>query len=79
MCLYRQRILAKLGYSAAPILQALSLFQMLLTETKMDNLLVEACKLNIEREFLITELQALTYFTHKITLPPVKRLVTNCN
>ena len=78
LSLYRQRIFAKLGYSAASILQALSLFQMLPTETKMDNLLVEACKLNIECEFLITELQALTYFTHKITLPPAKRFVTNC-
>ena len=42
---------------------------MLLNETKMDHLLVQACRLYIECEFLITELQALTYFTYKITLP----------
>ena len=42
---------------------------MLLNETEMDNLLVQACRLYTECEFFITELQALTYFTHKITLP----------
>ena len=42
---------------------------MLLNETEMDNLLVQACRAYTECEFFITELQALIYFTHKITLP----------
>ena len=69
MSLYHQRRLAKLGYSAASVLEAIPLFQMFLNETEMDNLLVQACRLYIKCEFFITELKALTYFTHKITLP----------
>ena len=34
---------------------------MLLNETKMDNLLVQACRLYTECEILITELQQLTH------------------
>ena len=69
LSLYLQRRFEKLGYSEASILEALHLFQMLLKETEMDNLLVQACRLYIECEFFITELQALTYYTHRITLP----------
>ena len=68
LSLYQRRF-AKLGYSAASILAALPLLQMLLNETEKDNLLVQACRLYIECEFFITELQVLAYFTHRITLP----------
>ena len=68
MSLYHQRRFAKLGYSAASILAALPLLQMLLNETEKDNLLVQACRLYIECDFFLTELQALAYFTHKVTL-----------
>ena len=69
MSLYHQRRFAKLGHSAASILSALPLLQMLLLETEKDNLLVQACRMYIECEFFISELQALAYFTHKVTLP----------
>ena len=69
LSLYHQRRFAKLVYPAAAILEALTLFQMVLNETETDNLLVQACGLYIECEFFIAELQALTYFTDKITWP----------
>ena len=69
MSLYHQRRFAKLGYSAASILAALPLLQMSLLETEKNNLLVQACRMYSECEFFITELQALAYFTHKVTLP----------
>lgn len=69
MSLYHQRRFAKLGYSAASVLNALPLLTMLLNETEKNNLLVQACKMYIQCEFFITELHALAYFTHKVTLP----------
>ena len=69
MSLYHQRRFAKLGYSAASILTALPLLQMLLDETEKSNLLVQACCMYMQCEFFITELHALSYFTHKTTLP----------
>ena len=73
MCLYHQRRFAKLRYSAASILAALPLLQMVLNETDKDNLLVQACRAYLDCEYFITELHALSYFTHKVTL-----LLLNC-
>ena len=42
---------------------------MLLLETDKVSLLVQACQMYLECEFFITELHALAYFTHKVTLP----------
>ena len=43
--------------------------QMLLHETEKDNLLLQSYKLYMECEFFFTKLEALSYFTHKLTLP----------
>ena len=79
LSLYHQSRFAKLGCSAVLILEVLTLFQMLLNETEMDNLLVQACRLYTECEFFITKLQALIYFTHKITLPFLLICVEVCD
>ena len=41
----------------------------LLEETWKSNLLVQACKIYLNCELFLTELQLLAYFTKKITLP----------
>ena len=69
LSLYHQKQFAKHGYSAASILVEFPLLQMVLDETEKDNLLVQACYLYINCEVFIAELQALSYFTHKVTLP----------
>ena len=69
MSLYHERRFAKLGYSAASILHAYPLLQILPTETSKTNLLVSACKLYLSCEFFPTELKVLAFFTHKVTLP----------
>ena len=69
MSLYHERRFTKLGYSAASILQAFPLLQSLLEETWKSNLLVQACKIYLDCELFLTELQLLAYFTKKITLP----------
>ena len=42
---------------------------MLINETHLSNQHVEVVKLLLESEFLVTELEALSFFTHKVTLP----------
>ena len=68
MSLYHQWWFAKLGYSAASILTALPLLQMLLLETEKYNLFVKACQMYFECKFFIKELYAFAYFTHSRTL-----------
>ena len=69
MSLYHKRRFTKLGYSAASILQAFPLLQSLLEETWKSKLLVQACKIYLDCELFLTELQLLAYFTKKITSP----------
>ena len=69
MPLYHKRRFAKLGYSAASILQAFQLLQSLLEETWKSNLLVQACKIYHDYKLFLRELQSLGYFTIKTTLP----------
>ena len=63
MSLYYQQRFAKLAYSAPSILAALPLPELLLLQTKKDNLLLQACRMYLECEFFITELHAPVYFT----------------
>ena len=67
--MYHERRFTKLGYSAASIIQSLPYLRMLLNETHLSNLHVEIVRLLLDSEFLLTELEVLAYFTHKVTLP----------
>ena len=67
--LYHQRRFAKLRYSATSIIAAFDLMQMLFHETEKDNLLLQSYKLYMECQFFFTKLEALSCFTHKLTLP----------
>ena len=69
MAMYYERRFTKLGYSAASILEALPYLRMLLDETHLNNQHVEIVRMFLDSEFLLTELNVLAYFTHKITLP----------
>ena len=69
MSLHHKRRFTKLGYSAASILQTFLLLQSLLEETWKSNLLAQVCKIHLDCELFLTELQLLAYFTKKITLP----------
>ena len=74
MPLYHQRRFAKLVYSAA---SGFDLLQMLLHETKKNNLLVQSCKLYMECEFFFTELQVLSDLYYKVTLPSLNFVETS--
>ena len=67
--LYQQRRFAKLGKAAASVVDAYPILKLLLDEVQETNQLVEACKIYIESEIFLTELEVLAYFNHKVTFP----------
>ena len=69
LAIYHEHRFTKLGYSATSILQSLPFICMLINETPLSNQHVAVVKLLLDSEFIVTELEALSYFTHKVTLP----------
>ena len=69
MCLYKERRFTKLGYSAAAILDCMTQYETILESTTHNNLLVQACRLYSQSEYVRAALKALGYFTFKVTMP----------
>ena len=67
--IYHEHRFTKPRYSTSSILQSLRFICMLINKTHLSNQHVEVVKLLLDTEFLMTELEALSYFTHKVTLP----------
>jgi hypothetical protein len=67
--LLKERRFCLLGYTAAAILYHLEDFKELLRTTKSNNLLVLACRVYVENEFLLSCFAALAYFTFHVTFP----------
>ena len=69
MSLYKERRFTKLGYSAAAILDCLPQYEKVLEKTSYTNLLVQACRLYCQSEYICAAFKALGYFTYKVTMP----------
>jgi hypothetical protein len=67
--LYKEKRFTKLGYTAGAIFECIPQFQKLLERTTKNNLLVRACRLYLESEYIIASLKALSNFTYRITMP----------
>ena len=67
--LYQQRRFAKLGKSAAALVEAYPMLIKLIDEISVTNQLTEACMLYLSSQFFYTELEALAYFNHTATFP----------
>ena len=65
----RERRFAQMGYTAAAILYHIPEYVATLEKTKSNNLLVQACRLYLDCEFIIIGLKVLAWFTYCITLP----------
>ena len=76
--LYKERRFSKLGYSAGSIYDCLPQFQKLLERTHLNNLLVRACRLYLESDYIKTALRALANFTYCVTMPFLN-CVERCN
>ena len=69
MSLYKERRFTKLGYSAGAILDCVQQYERVLENTTCNNLLVQACRLYCESDYIRTALKALGYFTYRVTMP----------
>ena len=67
--LYKERRFSKLGYTAGAIFDCLPQFEKLLERTHLNNLLVRACRLYLESDYIKTALKALANFTFCVTMP----------
>ena len=67
--LYKERRFTKLGYSAGSVLDCLTQFKKILNDTHLNNLLVCACKLYLENDYILAALKALSFLTYKVTMP----------
>ena len=67
--LYKERKFAKLGFTAGALFDCLPQFQKLLETTSKNNLLVRACRLYLESDFVMAVLKALSNFTYTVTMP----------
>ena len=76
--LYKERRFSKLGYSAGAIYDCLPQFQKLLERAHLNNLLVRACRLYLESDYIKTALRALANFTYCVTMPFLN-CVERCN
>lgn len=76
--MYKERRFARLGYSAGAIFECIPQFKKLLQRTTKNNLLVRACRLYLESDFVIAALKALSNFTYFITMPFLN-CVEQCN
>ena len=66
---FKERRFGLLGYTAAAILYHMDEFKNVLQNPRSNNLLVQACNLYINRDFIIVALQCLAWFTRKVTMP----------
>ena len=66
---YQERRFTKLRYTATWIFDAIPYLQVLVRESHLANQHIEIVCMFLYCEFFITELFALAYFTHKVSLP----------
>ena len=67
--LLKERGFFKLGYARETLFDCPPQFQNLLERTSKNKLVVKACRLHLESDFLMTGLKALTNFTYPVTMP----------
>ena len=67
--LYQQRRFAKLGKSAAALVEAYPMLIKLIDDISVKNQLTEACMLYLSSESFYSELEALAYFNHTVIFP----------
>ena len=67
--LYKERRFTKLRYTEGAIDDCIPQFEKLLKHTSYNNMLVQACRLYLECEYVVATLKALANFTFNVTMP----------
>ncbi|CAK8680494.1 unnamed protein product [Clavelina lepadiformis] len=63
--LYKDRRFTRLDHTAGALVDCVLHFKKMLSRTSKNNLLVRACSLYLENEFIVASLKALSHFCHK--------------
>ena len=69
LSLYIERRWTKTGYTAGALVECIPIFRKILANTTLNNLLVHACRLYLECDFIIAGMRALANFTYYVTMP----------
>ena len=69
LSLYKEKRFTKLGYLAGAVYDCLPYFRKILTETPLNNLLVRACRLYVDNDFISAGFKVLANFTYRVTMP----------
>ena len=69
LSLYIERRWTKTGYTAGALVECIPIFQKILSDTTQNNMLVQACRLYLECDFIIARMRALANFTYIVTMP----------
>lgn len=67
--LYEEKRFTRLGYQAGAVYDCISYLKQLLAQTPLNNLLIRACKIYLESDFILAGFKALANFTYRVTMP----------
>ena len=68
--LYKEKRFTRLCYQSGTVYECLPYFKQLLEDTHLNNLLIKACRIYLENDFIKASLKALANFTYKVTAIP---------
>ena len=66
--LYKENRFTRLGYQAGAVYDCIPYFWQILNDTPLNNLLIRACRLYLENDFIIAGFKALANFTYNVTM-----------
>ena len=69
LSLYIERRWTKTGYTAGALVECIPILKKILNETTLNNMLVQACRLYLECDFIVAAMRALANFTYFVTMP----------
>ena len=67
--LYKEKRFTHLGYQAGVVYECIPYIKLLLSQTPLNNLLVRACKIYLDSDFITAGFKALANFTYRVTMP----------
>ena len=67
--LYREKRFTRSGYQAGAVYDCIPYFKQILNHTPLNNLLIRACRLYLENDFIIAGFKALANFTYNVIMP----------
>ena len=65
----KEKRFTRLGYQAGALYDCITYCRQILNDIPLNNLLIRACQLYLEDDFIIADFKALANFTYNVTMP----------